>query len=306
MFGFYSTYMKLFGLTITYYGVFVALGMAMGILVAYKIAKYRGLKGEDFLIAACYIIPLAILGARTYYVAFSGQKFTFLEFFQIWKGGLAIYGGVIGGTIAIALYCIIHKKNFIKMADIAAVALVLGQAIGRIGCYFGHCCYGLEVTKDSMKWFPLSTQIDGVWHLSTFFYEGFCCFIIFGVLLYLIIKKVKTTGVMAGLYLVSYGTIRCIIETFRGDSLYIGTAKVSQLLSGLLIFAGLVMILVALDFKKNRLKDAPIEVDNSTDQSDQTLETKEIEVVLPDGEEQEEVQLKQEKPAKSKKTKKKE
>ena len=112
MFGFYDTYMKLFGLTITYYGLFVALGMAAGVFVAYKLAKLRGFKGEDFLIAACYIIPLAILGARLYYVIFSDQKYTFLEFFQIWKGGLAVYGGVIGGALAVALYCLIHKKNF--------------------------------------------------------------------------------------------------------------------------------------------------------------------------------------------------
>lgn len=141
------------------------------------------------------------------------------------------------------------------MADIAVVGLVLGQAIGRIGCYFGHCCYGIEVLNDSMKWFPFSTQIDGVWHYATFFYEGLCCWIIFGVLLYLIIKKIKTPGVMSGLYFVCYGTIRCLIETLRGDSLYIGSVKVSQLLSGLLVAAGLVMILVSLDFKKNRLAD---------------------------------------------------
>ena len=263
MFGLYDTYMKFFGLTITYYGFFFSLGIALGLLVAYKLAKLRGFKGEDFLVAACYIIPIAILGARLYYVIFSDQHYTFLQFFKIWEGGLAVYGGVIGGGIAIGLYCLIHKKNFLKMTDIIVVGLVLGQAIGRIGCYFGHCCYGIEVTNESMKWFPLSTKIGGVWHYSTFFYESFCCFIIFGVLLYLIIKKVKTTGIMTGLYCVLYGVIRCLIETLRGDSLYIGAMKVSQLLSVFVIIGGLIMILVAIDYKKNKESDLAFKQENS-------------------------------------------
>ena len=279
MFGFYDTYMKLFGLTITYYGLFVALGMAAGVFVAYKLAKLRGFKGEDFLIAACYIIPLAILGARLYYVIFSDQKYTFLEFFQIWKGGLAVYGGVIGGALAVALYCLIHKKNFFKMADIAVVALLLGQGIGRIGCYFGGCCYGIEVTNESMKWFPLSTQIDGVWHYSTFFYESFCCFIFFALFMYLIIKKIKITGVMTGLYLVCYGIARCVIETFRGDSLYIGAVKVSQLLSGLLIAVGVIMILLSLDINKNRESDIDYKSQNKVQkQETATVETQAINI----------------------------
>lgn len=253
MFGFYDTYMKFFGLTITYYGFFVTLGMIMGIFVACKIAKKRGLKSDDILLLACYVIPIAILGARLYFVVFSGQSYSFLEFFQIWNGGLAVLGGVIGGAVAIAIYCLIHKKNFLKVTDVAVVALILGQAIGRIGCYFGGCCYGIEVENDAFKWFPMSVQIGGVWHYATFFYESFCCFVIFGVFLYLINKKIQTTSIMSGLYLVSYGIVRCGLESIRDNhaALFIGSIKVSQLLSGLIIIAGIVMILIALDRKKN-------------------------------------------------------
>ena len=155
------------------------------------------------------------------------------------------------GAIGVILYCLIHKKNFLDIADIAVVSLILGQAIGRIGCYFAGCCYGVEVTNPSQQWFPFATKIDGVWHYSTFFYESFCNFCVFVFLLIMLMKKVKTRGVMTGLYLVCYGVVRAVIETFRGDSLYIGVLKVSQLLSILLVIAGLVLILLVLDKKQN-------------------------------------------------------
>ena len=163
---------------------------------------------------------------------------------EIWNGGMAIYGGVIGGAIGVVLCCAIHKINFLNIADIAVVGLILGQAIGRIGCYTAGCCYGIEVTNPSLMWFPLSVQIDGVWHLSTFFYESFCDFVIFIALLLLICKKIKTNGIIMSLYFVLYGFVRCIIETFRGDSLYLFGLKVSQMLSLLLMIAGIILLII--------------------------------------------------------------
>lgn len=252
MFGFYNHYFLFFGLQISYYGFIIACGMAIGVFLACKTAKHRGLKTDDIIILALYVLPLSILGARTYYVIFSGESFTFWEFFQIWKGGMAIYGGVIGGAIGVGLYCIIHKKNFLKVADIAVAPLLLGQGMGRIGCYFSECCYGIEVTNPSAQWFPLSTQINGVWHLSTFFYESFLDLVLCGVFIFLICKKIKTPGVMMSLYFIGYGTIRCIIETFRGDSLMLGVFKVSQLLSALLIIAGVAILVTILVLKRKK------------------------------------------------------
>ncbi|MBQ8908985.1 MAG: prolipoprotein diacylglyceryl transferase [Clostridia bacterium] len=257
MFGFYDKYFLFFGLHITYYGFLITIGMAIGVFIACKTAKKRGLKAEDVLILACYVLPLAVLGARIYYVIFSHQSYSFWEIFAIWKGGMAIYGGVIGGALGVGLYCLIHKKNFFDVADIAVAPLLLGQGIGRIGCYFSDCCYGIEVTNSALQWFPLSTQIDGVWHLSTFFYESFCDLLLCGVFIFLICKKIKTRGIMMSLYFICYGTVRCVIETFRGDSLMLGPIKVSQLLSGLLILAGVVLLIVilVLKYKKRQIKE---------------------------------------------------
>ncbi len=249
---------NIFGFEIAIYGIIVAVGMLAGVLVATRICKRRGFTSDDIIVLALYCLPLAVIGARLYYVLFSEHQYTFLEILRVWEGGLAIYGGVIGGAVGVILFCLIHKKNFLAIADVAAVCLILGQAIGRIACYFGDCCYGIEITNPNLMWFPLGTQIAGVWHYSTFFYESFCNLIIFIVLLFLYLKKVKRKGIIMALYFIMYGAIRCIIETFRGDSLYLWGAKVSQMLSLLLMVAGIVLIIV-INTRKNNSKAAKVE-----------------------------------------------
>lgn len=244
MFGFYDSYFLFFGLEVTYYGFLIAVGMALGVFVACKNAKFRGFKSDDIIILACYVLPLSVIGAKLYYLTFSGQPFSFWDIFKIWEAGLAIYGGVIGGALGLVIYCLIHKKNILDMCDIAAPSLILGQAIGRIGCYFAGCCYGIEVTDPSLTWFPLSAFVHGGWHLSTFFYESIWDFATFLLLILLLRKnKVRQRGTIVALYFIVYGTGRAWIEALRGDSLYLGAIKVSQLLSILLIVLGIAIIL---------------------------------------------------------------
>ncbi len=248
MFGFYDKYFLFFSLEITYYGFLIACAMGLGVFIACKNAKKRGLKSEDVLMLACYVLPLAILGARLYYVIFSDNSFSFWELFKIWDGGMAVYGGVIGGALGVGLYCLIHKKNFFDLGDIVVPSLILGQAIGRIGCYFSKCCYGFDVTGTNLAWFPLSAIMDdGHWHLSTFFYESIWNLMGFLVLMLLLRKsKIKQRGVITAGYFIIYGTGRTWIEALRadtGDSLYIGSMQVSQLVSILLIVLGVGLIL---------------------------------------------------------------
>lgn len=239
-------------LHVSFYGILMAVGMALGVLVACFTAKKRGLKAEDILLLACYVLPLAVIGARIYYVIFSPGEFTsFVQVLKIWEGGLAIYGGVIGGAIGVGLFCLIHKKNFFAVADIAVCSLILGQAIGRIGCFFAGCCYGIEVTDPSLMKYPIATEIGGTWHYATFFYESFWNFLVFAALMLTLYlgKNIKERGVLMSMYLILYGTGRAIIETYRGDSLYLGSIKVSQLLSILLIVAGITIISLIYIFK---------------------------------------------------------
>ncbi len=301
-------------LRIEYYGLIMAFAMILGVIVACLNAKKRGLKSNDILILACYVLPLAVIGARIYYFIFSLDNYdSFWQIFEIWNGGLAIYGGVIGGALGVMLYCLIHKKNFFAVADIAAPSLILGQAIGRIGCFFAGCCYGIEVTNDAHMWFPLSTQINGVWHYSTFFYESFWNFLVFAALMLVLYlgKNIKEYGVVMSLYFILYGIGRAWIEALRGDSLYLGAIKVSQLLSILLIIAGVAIITViyvykygvkkplkVFEFKENISQTQEPVRGNATEQS-QPEETEQTENA--EQPEQQSTQQKQNKKSKNKK-----
>lgn len=301
-------------LRIEYYGLIMAFAMILGVIVACLNAKKRGLKSNDILILACYVLPLAVIGARIYYFIFSLDNYdSFWQIFEIWNGGLAIYGGVIGGALGVMLYCLIHKKNFFAVADIAAPSLILGQAIGRIGCFFAGCCYGIEVTNDAHMWFPLSTQINGVWHYSTFFYESFWNFLVFAALMLVLYlgKNIKEYGVVMALYFILYGIGRAWIEALRGDSLYLGAIKVSQLLSILLIIAGVAIITViyvykygvkkplkVFEFKENIPQTQEPVSGNATEQSQPE------EIKQPENAEQPEQQSTQQKQNKKSKNKK--
>lgn len=249
MFGFFSDSFLFFGLRISYYGIIIAVAMGLGVWLACKNARFRNVKTNDLIIAACYVLPLAIIGARIYYFVTNLSMYTsFWQIFEIWKGGLAIYGGVIGGTLGVGLYSLIHKKNFFDIADVVVPSLILGQGIGRIGCYFAGCCYGMVVTDPKFQWFPLSTFLHGEWHLSTFFYESIWDFATFAVLMLLLRKfKIKQRGAISAWYLIIYGVGRAWIEALRGgeggDSIRIGPVQVSLVLSLILIVAGIVILL---------------------------------------------------------------
>lgn len=150
----------IFGLEIKFYGIIIALGMLLGIIVATKNTKFRNLKADDIYTLALYVLPLAIIGARLYFVAFYDYDYTFWEIFDIKSGGLAIYGGVIGGAAGALLFCLIHKKKFLNISDVAVISLILGQGIGRWGNFFNQEAYGYEVTNKALQWFPYAVYIE--------------------------------------------------------------------------------------------------------------------------------------------------
>jgi len=189
------------------------------------------------------------VGARLYYCIFYTHNYTFLELFNLRQGGLAIYGGVIGGIIGIIIFCLI-KKNFKILAtlcDIAAPCLILGQALGRWGNFFNQEAYGNIVTNSNFQWFPYAVYIESeqAWFQATFFYESFWNLIGLALLL-LTYYKTKKTGTTTAVYLIWYGLGRTLIEGLRSDSLYIGSTgiRVSQLLSAILVVVGIVFLAI--------------------------------------------------------------
>ncbi|MBR1890245.1 MAG: prolipoprotein diacylglyceryl transferase [Clostridia bacterium] len=247
---------SLFGLTIHIYGITSALAYLLGVIMTCVFAKKRGFKTDDIITLACYVIPLAIIGARVYYVLFRLDSYTsFVEVLKIWKGGLAFYGGMIGGALGVGLYCLIHKKNFLALIDIIAVSMILSQAIGRWGNFFNQEAYGTVVTDPKWQWFPFAVYIEDVsqWHLATFFYESMWDLATFAVLLTLLYKvKFKANGMVAAYYLVLYGTGRFFIEGLRTDSLYLGSMRVSQILSLVFVVLGLAYIIINAIVNRNK------------------------------------------------------
>lgn len=248
-----SVYFSIFGLKIYMYGVMITLGILAGVALAFWTFKKRNLNTDHIVNIGLIAIPCAILGARIYYCLFYDKSYDFLSFFDITSGGLAVYGAIIGGAIAVLVYCLIRKINFFQMADAIVPCLAIGQCLGRIGCYFGGCCYGEETT---LQMFPFSVEIDGVWHLATFFYESFATLIICIVLLVLL-RYVRLNGFVFCAYFLLYGIARFFIEGVRGDSLYFLGMRVSQLLSAILIVCaiGLAIFFVFYYKKKGCLQD---------------------------------------------------
>ena len=243
---------NIFGLEVTYYGLLMGVGFILAFfIVRYLLKKRRELKPEITLDLLLIIFPLSIIGARLYFVLFSGRSWSFLEILSVWDGGLAIYGGIIGGLLGVVIYGLVKKINILKITDAIAPALILAQGIGRIGCYFSGCCFGIEVTNPNLMWFPFATEIGGVWHYSTYFYESLWNIIGF-IILFIVYNKVKQNGLTTGLYLSFYGLGRFLIEGIRGDSLYIGSLKVSQVLSLILFLIGIAVVVCSFVYKKRQ------------------------------------------------------
>ena len=227
----------LFGF-IPIYGALIAGAIALGVFLCSLQEKERGLPKDTSVDLALWVIPAAIVGARLYYVAFQWDMYAPdpLRVFRVWEGGLAIYGGVIGGAAAGLIFSGIKKIPYGTLADLVAPSLILGQAIGRWGNFFNREAFGRMVENQALHFFPLAVQIDGQWHMATFFYESLWDFIGFWIL-WLNRRRVKKPGNLFLLYLCWYGLGRAVIEGWRTDSLMWGPFRVSQVLS-VLLFAG--------------------------------------------------------------------
>ncbi len=243
------------GLNIAWYGIIIASGLLLGIWLGNARARKRGWSSDlllDFILLA---VPLAVIGARTYYVAFEWEYFAAnpAKIIAINEGGLAIYGAVIGGFLAAFIFSRAAKFPFLKLLDLVIPSLILGQAIGRWGNFINQEAFGALVTNPQLQFFPLAVYIQslGEWHQATFFYESFCNSILLVVTLLTARKGVKD-GTLLATYFIGYGTIRAVIEGLRTDSLYLfGNIRVSQVLSAVLVLVGIAMLIL---IKKGVLK----------------------------------------------------
>lgn len=234
--------------TVPLYSVLIVLGAFIAIVLAVREEKRVGLKKDTILDLALWILPLGILGARVYYVAFSWDTFKddLLSVFKIWEGGIAIYGAVIAGLLVVLVFSRVRNIPPLLLCDLVAPGVVLAQAIGRWGNYFNMEAYGAAVTNPALQFFPFAVLIPSdaahPWHMATFFYESCWNLFVFVLLMVFRRRRFRRTGDVFFFYAFLYACGRLVIEDFRTDSLYAGSSvRVSQLLSVVICLAILVM-----------------------------------------------------------------
>ena len=244
-----ATTLTLFGLRLRWYGVIIVFGILCALLLATRRQSRLGLPKDTAVDLVLLGLPAAIVGARLYYVAFAWEVFASnpVSALYIWEGGLAIYGGLIGGVIAGAVYGRVKGLPFLKLADLAAPSFALGQAIGRWGNFLNQEAYGAAARFAWQERFPISVFIaaDRQWHYATFFYESAWCLTI--VVLLLLAerrRRDRRDGELFFAYAFLYALERALVEGLRTDSLYLGSLRVSQLLSlaALLTCAALALV----------------------------------------------------------------
>lgn len=251
-------------INIYWYSVLIFIAIIIGYLLVMKEAPRRKLMVSSLPDLVVYLVLSAIIGARIYYVVFNFEiyKNNLIDIFKIWEGGLAIYGAIIASIIVIYIYSKKKNQNFLDLLDIMAPALILGQAIGRWGNFFNQEAYGIATTYSHLKNLHIpefiinNMYINGTYYTPTFLYESLLCLIGFIILMVLRKKHRTKPGKQLATYLIYYGTIRFFIEGIRTDSLYIGTFRISQIVSIVFIIIGLIINIYYLTKSKKSQADS--------------------------------------------------
>lgn len=247
---------ELFSIKIYWYGVLITIGVILAYLYAMRRCESFGV-GRDRMFDVVFAALIGgFLGARIYYCVFqtldpNGMDYTFVTVFTtIRDGGLAIYGGIIGGFLTGWIACRVRKVYFRSMADIASFGFLIGQCIGRWGNFINQEAFGAQCSPD---WLFGMTSVDiiarenleaGALVHPCFLYESVWCLIGF-IGLHFYSKKLRSfDGEIMLLYIAWYGLGRAWIEGLRTDSLMAGQFRVSQLLAAVSFVAATVMVIV--------------------------------------------------------------
>ncbi len=229
-----------FGLPVRWYGIMIALGVLFATVIACAREQKLGLKKDSAVNLILIALPAAIVCARLYYVAFSWDTYrdNLWEILHVRGGGLALYGGLIGGVLAGVLYARRSRVSVGRMADLAAPAIAIGQAFGRWGNFFNQEAYGAAIADPALRFFPVGVyiQAESGWFYATFFYESTWCLLLCGALLLAERRNgFRKPGDTMLWYGFGYALERVAVEALRTDSLYWGAVRVSQLVSALLL-----------------------------------------------------------------------
>ncbi|MFA9397432.1 MAG: prolipoprotein diacylglyceryl transferase [Clostridiaceae bacterium] len=250
-----------FGIGIRWYGILITMGIILGILISKKSSEYKDVNYEELLNIVLISLPIGIIGARIYYVAFNFSIYenNLIDIINIRHGGLAIHGGIIFGLIAAYIYCRVRNLKTLDYLDVAAPSIVLGQSIGRWGNFFNSEAHGGVVSYDFIKVFPEFIQngmkISDVYYHPTFLYESVWDFVVF-IIIFLLLKRNRNNQSSKGLIILTYVGLysigRFFIEGLRTDSLYFGNFRIAQIQS--IVGIGIWIIYLFINHKKKEVR----------------------------------------------------
>ncbi len=250
------------------YGCMIALGMLLGILTAVRIARRTGQSEDTYWDLSLWLIVFSVIGARIYYVIFfwDAYKDDLLQIFNLRAGGLAIYGGVIGGVLTAYVYCTVKKRYLPEVLDTVVYGLLVGQIIGRWGNFFNREVFGgysdglfaMRLPVAAVRARDITAELsrhieEGTNYIQvhpTFLYEGMWNAGVLVILL-VMLKHRKFKGEMFLLYLAGYGIGRAWIEAIRTDQLYItGTSIPVNLVMGVFLAAISIVAIFAIRLRR--------------------------------------------------------
>lgn len=241
---------------IYWYSITMLLAILTGSFLFYKALKKKKVSDYHITNILFYAILFGILGARTYYVLFNLDYYLEypIEILEVWNGGLAIHGAIIGGLISIFVYCKKYKINILKITDAASFSVIIAQAIGRWGNFFNGEAHGGITTLENLESMLIPNfiikgmYIEGNYYIPTFYYE-FLWNLLGFVVLFTIYKKYKKlkTGMLTGMYFMWYSFVRFFIEGLRTDSLMISPIA---LIISIVLFILVILFMLYKRFRK--------------------------------------------------------
>lgn len=216
-----DSYLHVFGKEIPYYGICFVAGFALSSLIALLNCKKGGISGWEAVFSGVFAGVGAIIGAKLLSVLVSLNIIIEyrLTLKQIMQNGFVFYGGLIGGIAGLFIYCKIYKLPFLRYTDVFAPAVPLGHAVGRIGCLFSGCCYGINHDGFFSVIYLSSADVNTPLFTPLFAVQLFEALIL--VLIFVVCEtvflKTRKKGVASAVYLYSYAIARFLIELLRND-----------------------------------------------------------------------------------------
>ncbi len=233
--------------TVRWYGIIIATGLVLALIYGYISAPRFNVSRDKLLDCAIVGIITGVIGARLYYVLFNLESYIDnpVDIFMINKGGLAIYGAIIGGLLGGCITAKLRKVKIKSALDVASLGFLIGQGIGRWGNFFNQEAFG---TVTNLPWGMVSSNTAYKPVHPCFLYESLWCLLGFVLIHFFSKKYQKYSGQVFYMYLVWYGFERMIVEGLRTDSLTFSifnqTVRVSQLVSAVIFIFGIVMLII--------------------------------------------------------------